>query len=124
METVSIAQGSYFVLTGAWPIVSIRTFQMVTGPKKDLWLVKTVGALVAVVGLVMIIAGLRENVSFEIFLLAVGSAGALMIIDLNYVWKRTIAPIYLLDAAIEIVVIVLWFAIDRVPAQESASLLF
>jgi hypothetical protein len=35
-------------MTGLWPLVSIGTFQQVTGPKTDLWLVKTVGVLIAV----------------------------------------------------------------------------
>jgi len=40
----------YFLLTGIWPLLSMRTFEAVTGPKVDRWLVKTVGVLVAVIG--------------------------------------------------------------------------
>ena len=108
MELLSIIQGFYFALTGAWAIVSIRTFQMVTGPKTDLWLVKTIGAIVLVIGVILIVAGLRGNVSLEIFLLATGTALALTVIDVKYVIKRTISPIYLLDAAVEIVLIAIW----------------
>lgn len=43
-------QGIYFLLTGLWPLVSIESFQWVTGPKTDLWLVYCVGCLVAVIG--------------------------------------------------------------------------
>jgi len=108
MEMLSIIQGFYFLLTGVWPLVSIRTFQMVTGPKTDLWLVKTVGALIAVIGGILIMAGFRGNVSPEIFLLAVASAFALTIVDINYVSKGTISRIYLVDAAAEVVLIGLW----------------
>src|SRR5687767_15668599 len=108
MEMLSIIQGFYFLLTGVWPLVSIRTFQMVTGPKTDLWLVKTVGALIAVIGGILIMAGFRGNVSPEIFLLAVASAFALTIVDINYVSKGTISRIYLVDAVAEIVLICLW----------------
>jgi hypothetical protein len=34
-------QGIYYLLTGLWPLVSIGTFQMVTGEKTDVWLVHT-----------------------------------------------------------------------------------
>jgi len=30
-----LIQGVYYLLTGLWPLVSIETFQMVTGPKTD-----------------------------------------------------------------------------------------
>src|SRR5687767_7516013 len=102
MKQLSIIQGFYFFLIGVWPLLSIRTFQMVTGPKTDLWLVKTVGALVAVIGGLLIIAGLRGNVSSEILLLAVGSAFVLTIVDINYAAKGTISRIYLVDAVAEI----------------------
>src|SRR5438270_11614006 len=46
MTVLYLVQGVYYLLTGVWPLVSIDTFQMVTGPKTDLWLVQTVGALI------------------------------------------------------------------------------
>jgi hypothetical protein len=102
------AQGAYFLLTGVWPLLSIDTFQRVTGPKTDLWLVKTVGVLVAVIGIVLVTAGVRQRVTPEVLLLGVGTALGLTAIDVVYVTKRVIRPIYLLDAAIEIVLVTLW----------------
>jgi hypothetical protein len=57
--SVALIQGTYFFMTGVWPLVSIDTFQRVTGPKVDLWLVNTVGVLVAVIGAALILAGVR-----------------------------------------------------------------
>jgi hypothetical protein len=91
-----------------WPLLSIGTFQRVTGPKVDLWLVKTVGVLIAVIGLVLIVGGARARVSAEVTLLAIGSAAALTAIDVIYVAKSRIAPIYLLDSAAEVILIALW----------------
>ena len=109
---LSLMQGAYYAATGVWPLVSIRSFEAVTGPKKDRWLVKTVGVLVSVIGAVLLIAGLRRHVSLEIVVLAVGSAAGLMAIDVWYVARRVIGPIYLLDAVAEIVLVALWvFAI-------------
>ena len=41
----------YFMLTGIWPVVHMPSFIAVTGPKTDLWLVRTVGLLIAGIGL-------------------------------------------------------------------------
>jgi hypothetical protein len=102
------AQGVYFAITGLWPLVSLRTFEAVTGPKVDAWLVKTVGVLVTVVGAVLILSGIRGEVPVETAALAVGSALALAGIDIWYVARRVIPRIYLLDAVAELVLVGLW----------------
>lgn len=101
-------QGLYFFLTGVWPLVSLCTFEAVTGPKVDDWLVKTVGVLIAVIGAVLTVAGIRDHVSEEVAFLAGGSALGLAGIDVWYDARRVIPPIYLLDAAAEAVIIGLW----------------
>lgn len=101
-------QAVYFAITGVWPIVSIRTFMAVTGPKNDIWLVKTVGVLVTVVGVVIGLAAWRGNFSLEVFVLAVGSAAALGFVDVYYHVRGVIPKIYLLDAVAEAVLIAAW----------------
>lgn len=108
MFAVALVQGVYFVATGVWPLVSIRTFMAVTGPKTDLWLVKTVGVLVTAIGATILCAAYRDRIDLEILVLAVGSAAALTAIDVIYVSKRVIAPIYLADAVLEIALIAWW----------------
>lgn len=107
-DRLATAQGLYYALTGIWPVLNIRTFQMVTGPKTDLWLVKTVGILVAVIGTVLALAGRRQRVTPEIRLLAMGSALGLTGIELFYVLQRRILPVYLLDALLELVFVLTW----------------
>jgi energy-converting hydrogenase Eha subunit E len=110
LRSLAVAQGLYFLATGVWPLVSIRTFEAVTGPKADDWLVKTVGVQVAVVGAVLVLAGSRGEVSPEIVALATGSALGLMGIDVWYVARGVIPRIYLMDAACELVLSALWVA--------------
>ena len=98
-----ILHGLYYAVTGFWPLVSIGTFQLITGPKRDLWLVKTAGALIGVIGCVLALAGLRQRVTPEIELLGAGAALSLATIDAVYVKRRTIRRIYLADAAVELV---------------------
>ena len=105
---LALGQSAFYVLTGIWPIFSIGTFQKVTGPKTDLWLVKTVGLLIAVIGGVIGLAGHKRRISPEIAMLAAGSAASLTAIDVVYVAKKRISPIYLLDAVAEVGLIALW----------------
>jgi hypothetical protein len=108
---LAVGQGAYFLIAGVWPLVHIDSFLAVTGPKTDIWLVKTVGLLIAVVGLALFVAGIRWRVSLEILLLAVGSAAALGAIEIVYVMKGRISAVYLLDAIIELVLVAWWTSI-------------
>lgn len=55
-DVLALGQGPYYFATGVWPLVSMRTFEAVPGPKTDRWLVKTVGVLDAAVEAALIAA--------------------------------------------------------------------
>ena len=118
---LALVQGIYYAVTGIWPILSMRTFLAVTGPKTDLWLVKTVGVLVAVIGVVLARAGRRQRVTPEIRLLAVGSAAGLAGIDVFYVLRRRISPVYLLDATLELALISAWTMAEPLRNRRDSS---
>jgi hypothetical protein len=110
-------QGAYYCITGVWPLVSIETFQMVTGPKTDHlvtgneadhWLVMTVGVLVTAIGGTLLFGAWRKSLSPEVPFLAIASALALTAIDVIYVTRQVIPPIYLADAAAEVGLIAFW----------------
>lgn len=101
-------QSIYFILTGLWGILHIESFIAVTGPKFDVWLVKTVSVLIIPIGISLLVAAQKKIIGSEIFILAVGSALGLTIIDIYYVLIDRISSIYLLDAAVEIIIIFLW----------------
>lgn len=105
---VALLQGIYFFVSGIWPIIHMHSFLKVTGPKTDLWLVKTVGLILAVIGAVLIVAQLNGEVNNSITILAIGSALSLAIVEFVYVARRVISPIYLGDAIIELVLIGWW----------------
>src|SRR5437764_9692822 len=76
-------QGIYYALTGLWPLISIETFQRVTGRKTDHlvtgdegdhWLVLTVAVLVTAIGLGLLVGAWRKRYSAEIAVIAVASA--------------------------------------------------
>ncbi len=89
----------------------MRTFLAVTGPKTDLWLVKTVGLVLAVIGAVLIYAQQTATVNPPVVLLAIGPAASLALVEIVYVIKKVISPIYLGDAFVEIVLIIWWLIV-------------
>lgn len=110
---LALAQGIFYLVTGVWPIVSIRSFELVTGPKADRWLVKTAGVLIAVIGAALTLAGRRRSVTPELRLLAVGSALGLTGIDVVYVARGRISKVYLLDAVAELGLVAAWALVGR-----------
>ncbi|MBI5545712.1 MAG: hypothetical protein HY901_17630 [Deltaproteobacteria bacterium] len=119
-ERVSLGQGLFYLACGLWPLFDLRSFEQVTGPKPEGWLVKTVGSLVGVIGATLSLAALRRAVGPEMGLLGVGSAGALAMVDLWYAgWRKRIHPLYLLDAVAELALIGAWgLAFGRPGASE------
>jgi hypothetical protein len=115
-------QAGYYIVTGVWPLVSLATFEAVTGPKVDDWLVHMVGLLAMAIGLVLGAATLRDKAASraDAVLLAVATAAAFCVIDVYYVAVGRIRPVYLMDAAVEIV-FALWVVLASrraVAAQE------
>lgn len=111
---LALRQGVFYVASGVWPLVSLRSFEAVTGPKPEGWLVKTVGALITVIGAVLAEAGSRRSVGLEMMVLGAGSAGALAGIDVWYAGhRRRISPIYLLDGLVQLGIVTAWGAAAR-----------
>jgi hypothetical protein len=109
-------QGVYYFVTGVWPLVSIRTFIAITGEKTDNWtgadidhwLVKTAGVLITAISAALLVGAYRRTQSIELAVLAMGAAAGLTAIDVFYTWRGVILPVYLLDAALEVPLIVAW----------------
>ena len=107
------AQAAYFGVTGVWPLLDMRTFEAVTGPKLEHWLVKTVGATVGAVGASLWSASRRTPVREETVVLGIGSSAVLGAIDVWYVASRRISPVYLVDALAQGALIAAWAAALR-----------
>lgn len=112
-RVLAALQGAFYLGTGVWPLVHVDSFQAVTGPKADLWQVYTVGALVAVVGLVLLSAARAGRPTPEVALLAAGTALALAAIDVVFVTRGVIDRVYLLDAVVEVGLAVGWACVAR-----------
>ena len=110
------AQAAYSIATGVWPILHMRSFQAVTGPKASPWLVKTFGALVTVMGAALAAGATREEVSAEVATLSAGSAAALAVADTRYALSGRVRRTYLIDAAAQAAILAGWArALTRQP---------
>jgi hypothetical protein len=112
MKVLCFIQGAYFLITGIWPLMHMRSFIAVTGPKHDLWLVRTVAVLVSAIGASLMLFAWADKIAGPIIVLAITSAAGLATIDIVYVNARVIARIYLLDAAAEIVLVATWIILS------------
>ncbi|HEY7480568.1 MAG TPA: hypothetical protein VH680_08675 [Gemmatimonadales bacterium] len=96
-------QAGYYCLTGVWPLLHMASFEAVTGPKVDDWLVKMVGLLAAVIGATLGVAVKNDRgYVLDIVVLAAGAAMAFAGIDLWYGLNGRISRIYLADATLEL----------------------
>jgi hypothetical protein len=99
-RSVLRAQGGYYLVTGLWPLVHLASFEAITGPKVDDWLVRMVGLLAAVIGATLLAAA-RDTLTREIYVLSIGSAFAFAAIDIWYALRGRISLVYVADAGVE-----------------------
>ena len=121
IHKLCIAHGVFNAVTGLWPVLHRRSFEAVTGPKADFWLVRTVGLLLATTGGALTLAGVRRSVTPEIRLIGVGVPGTLAAIDLVHGSTGRISRIYLLDAALQAGIIAAWIAVSRSAGQTASA---
>lgn len=110
LRLLALGQGALYFLSGLWPLVHLHSFFAVTGPKIDVWLVQTMGALLAVLGAALIGAARRPRVDPEWVFLGAGAALVLGGADVIFVQRGVISRIYLADAAAEFLIAAAWIA--------------
>jgi hypothetical protein len=106
------AHGLCNVLGGAWPLLHMRSFEAVLGPKTDRWLVRTVAGLLVANGVVQLRATGPAEVH-QAARIGIGTAAVLLLADLRYAVPGRISRMYLLDAVAEAGWIAAWLRSDR-----------
>jgi hypothetical protein len=104
--------------TGLWPLLHLRSFEAVSGPKTDRWLVKTVAGLVAGNGLVQIGARDSATALAQARRIGLGTAVTLAAIDLTYAPAGRISRVYLVDAALQVAWTAAWLTGGRRPVRD------
>jgi len=109
-----LIHGSYYLITAIWPLIDIKSFMLVTGPKTDVWLVKTVGVLIIPIALCLFTCLLFKSSIYQTCVVAITSAVGLAIIDFYYSLIGVISKVYLADGCLEILFALAWlFVIVR-----------
>jgi hypothetical protein len=109
---VGRAHGVANLVGGLWPLLHLRSFESVFGPKTDRWLVKTVAGLLVVNGLSQLAASSSADSIPHARRLGMGTAAVLAAIDLVYVPAGRISKMYLVDAAFEVGWILAWRRVE------------
>jgi hypothetical protein len=104
---LAVAHGLFNALSGAWPLVNMKSFEAVTGPKTDDWLVRTVGLLLVANGVVQLGSRSPDELA-QARRLGIGTAAAMAAIDIFYGGKGRIRRIYLADSVMELAWITAW----------------
>ncbi len=101
-------QTVYYLVTAVWALVHIDSFIAVTGPKTDIWLVKTVAVLLLAISCCFISQLITKINLWPVAILAIGCCIGLIFIDCYYAFTGTISKIYLLDAVLEFLLLIMW----------------
>jgi hypothetical protein len=110
-RTLIIVQSAYIFLTAVWPILDIESFVAVTGDKTDIWLVKTVGALLIPVAACLSTYLFISSDIRPAFVLGIFTSISFIAIDFYYALNDVISDIYLIDGAVQFIFLVMWILV-------------
>jgi hypothetical protein len=83
-NSMTIVQGAYYLVTGLWPIVHLRSFAAVAGPKPDPFQTRVTGALFAAAGAALVVGSRTEHDRNPVALLSSATACAALSVTLAH----------------------------------------
>ena len=110
---VALLHGAYWLVGGVWPVVSMDTFEAVTGRKTDRWLSKTMGLMMAAVGGCLLASARRGGPSVDLSQVAASTALVVSGAGTYYASSGRISKMYLVDAAAEALLVLGWCRAER-----------
>jgi hypothetical protein len=108
MRRMARVQGLVYLVSGGWPLVHLRSFEAVTGPKIDDWLVRTVAGILVAIGAAEVWADRRDEVTPPLAVAGAGTAITLGSVAAWYAARGRIREVYFVDAAMEAALAVGW----------------
>lgn len=108
--TVAKLHGLFNTVGGLWPLLHMRSFEAVLGPKTDRWLVYTVAGLMLTIGSTQLLSSADQASVRHARRVGVGCALSLGAVDVIYARRRRISRMYLVDALAEAAWIAAWMA--------------
>lgn len=112
LYTSVLVQGIYIFLTAIWGLIDINSFMVVTGPKTDIWLVRTVSFCLLPYSFICFYLYSNPKKLSHLFILCMISMGiGLIIIDIYYFEQKVIKWVYLIDAFFQVLFLMIWFSL-------------
>src|SRR4051812_43345695 len=113
--TVAYCHAIYFFVTGIWPFIHSESFFFITGPKTDVWLVKMVGLLATATAISITYALVKTLFNKAVLFFVLSISLSFAVIDCFYAFRGDIRTVYLGDATIESVFILLYLVFIKIP---------
>jgi hypothetical protein len=101
-------QGIYILLTAVWPLIDMESFLKISGPKTDIWLVKTVAVLLIPIAILFISTIFFSSHPLPVLLVGIATSAGLASIELYYTANHTIKWVYAVDGILQICFFLLW----------------
>jgi hypothetical protein len=105
---IALAQVAYWTFGALWPLLDMKSFERVTGNKRDEWLVRTVALLM--LSTIATLAAMRPDARDDRAMRVLGatSTAALGSVALIGPLVRRISKVYYLDALVDLGLAALW----------------
>jgi hypothetical protein len=103
-----LAHGAYLLVGGLWPLLHMTSFEEVTGPKEEDWLVRSVAGMLVVTGVVLLAQVRKQRVEVSAVAVAMGASLTLGAVGIITAAEGVIDPIYIGDGTVHIVFVALW----------------
>jgi hypothetical protein len=116
-------QGLYTLLTALWGLIDIDSFMAVTGPKNDIWLVKTVSVVLLAIAAALITYHFIQGDPLPAMVLGLLTSAGLAAIDFYYSGRKVISTVYALDGIAEVAFAFVWvyLLLQRPKLQKALS---
>lgn len=108
LKVLLLAQGVYSLLTALWGLIDIESFMAITGPKSDVWLVKTVSVLIIPISLCLLSYLITRSGFTQVAIVGITSAIGLGTIDFYYSLRDVISKVYLGDGFMQVLFLLMW----------------
>jgi len=105
---ISLIQLLYFLITAVWPFVHLESFLRATGPKTDIWLLKTVSVLLLPYCFLLLYLAIASKRSVIAIITVILCGLGLMSIDVWYYLHKVISAVYLIDGFMQLLFVIFW----------------
>jgi hypothetical protein len=111
ISIVALVHGVYLMLSGAWPLVDMRSFELVTGPRADHMATRAVAGMSVALGLALLWCVRRGVVEAPLRFVAAGSSGTLGLVMLATILPHAADTIQISLGAMHMMLALCWAGI-------------